>query len=161
MNAIGYPLKRRAAALLIALPLAACGNQGTGQTIGTLLGAAAGGAVGSQVGSGTGRVVAIGAGVLIGGLIGNQLGRHLDQQDRQLAGRNAQQSLEGSRSGSTSRWKNPDTGHAGTFSPQPAYHNSKGQVCREGTSTIFVEGKEEQVTSTYCRNPDGTWTAES
>lgn len=161
MIATGNTLRAGTAALLVALPLAACGNQGAGQTIGTLLGAAAGGAVGSQVGSGTGRIVAIGAGVLIGGLVGNQLGRHLDQQDRQLASGNAQRSLEGTRSGSTSKWKNPDTGHAGTFSPQPAYRNSRGQICREGTSIIIVEGKEEQVTSTYCRNPDGTWTAES
>ncbi len=161
MNRTAKSLGKAALALSLLGPLAACQNQGTGQTVGTLLGAAAGGAVGSQVGSGTGNVIAIGAGVLIGGLIGNQLGRHLDEQDRQMASTTAQQSLERNRSGASSTWKNPDNGHAGTFAPQPAYRNSKSQICRQGTSTVYVEGQQEQVTNTYCRGPDGTWTLES
>lgn len=142
---------------VVAVSLTACQGSGPKETAGTLLGAAAGGAIGSQIGSGAGRAVAIGVGVLAGGLLGQQIGRRLDQQDRELAARNAQQALEQNRSGTTSTWRNPDTGHSGNFTPQPAYQNTQGQTCREGTSTVFIEGKEETVTNTFCRQPDGTW----
>ncbi|MGE5145358.1 MAG: glycine zipper 2TM domain-containing protein [Candidatus Eiseniibacteriota bacterium] len=145
----------------LSLGLAACQNSGTKETIGTLGGAAAGGAIGSQIGQGSGRAIAIGVGVLLGGLVGNQVGRYLDQQDRQLAVQNANYSLENGRSGQSSEWRNPDNGHYGTFTPQRPYDNSRGQVCREGSSTVNIDGRQETVVNRYCRNPDGTWSLES
>ena len=145
----------------LSLGLAACQNSGTKETVGTLGGAAAGGAIGSQIGQGSGRAVAIGVGVLLGGLVGNQVGRHLDQQDKQLAVQNANYALENGRSGNASDWRNPDNGHYGTFTPQPPYDNNRGQVCREGSSTVVIDGRNETVVNRYCRNPDGTWTLAS
>ena len=145
---------------VVAIALAACDGGRDKQFAGTLVGAAAGGAIGSQIGSGSGRAVAIGTGVLIGGLVGNQVGRHLDDQDRELAARNAQYSLNSSRSGASSSWRNPDTGHSGTFTPAPAYQGRQGQWCREGTHSVWVDGREEMATATYCRDGDGYWRAE-
>jgi len=142
----------------LSLGLAACQQSGTKETIGTLGGAAAGGAIGSQIGQGSGRAVAIGVGVLLGGLVGNQVGRHLDQQDRQLAVQNAGYALENNRSGYASEWRNPDNGHAGSFTPRQPYEGNRGQVCREGSSTVTIDGRSETVVNRYCRNPDGTWT---
>lgn len=141
----------------LSLGLAACQQSGTKETIGTLGGAAAGGAIGSQIGQGSGRAIAIGVGVLLGGLVGNQVGRYLDQQDRELAVQNANYALENNRSGSASEWRNPDNGHYGTFTPRQPYENSRGQVCREGSSTVVIDGRSETVVNRYCRNPDGTW----
>jgi len=142
----------------LSLGLAACEQSGTKETIGTLGGAAAGGAIGSQIGQGSGRAVAIGVGVLLGGLVGNQVGRYLDEQDKQLAVRNANYALENNRSGYSSEWRNPDNGHYGNFTPEAPYNNNRGQVCREGSSTVVIDGRNETVVNRYCRNPDGTWT---
>jgi len=142
----------------LSLGLAACQQSGTKETLGTLGGAAAGGAIGSQIGQGSGRAIAIGVGVLLGGLVGNQVGRYLDQQDRELAVQNASYALENNRSGYASEWRNPDTGHYGTFTPRQPYQNNRGQVCREGSSTVTIDGRSETVVNNYCRNPDGTWT---
>jgi surface antigen len=144
----------------LSLGLAACQNSGTKETIGTLGGAAAGGAIGSQIGQGSGRAIAIGVGVLLGGLVGNQVGRYLDDRDRELAVQNASYALENNRSGYSSEWRNPDNGHSGTFTPQAPYDN-RGQVCREGSSTVVIDGRNETTVNRYCRNPDGTWTLAS
>ncbi|MDJ0893743.1 MAG: glycine zipper 2TM domain-containing protein [Alphaproteobacteria bacterium] len=146
---------------VLALSMTACAQGREKEGAGTLLGAAAGGAIGSQIGSGSGRAIAIGTGVLLGGLLGNQIGKRLDEQDRQLAAQNAQQSLSYNRSGTSSTWRNPDTGHQGTFTPQPAYQNSQGQWCREGSHTVTIDGRQETVTNVYCRGDDGVWQAAS
>lgn len=147
---------------VLAVALAACSNTGNGEKEmgGTLVGAGLGGLAGSQIGGGTGRLVATGAGVLLGGLLGNQVGRYLDQQDRQLAVQNANYALENNRSGYASEWRNPDNGHSGTFTPQAPYDN-RGQVCREGSSTVVIDGRNETTVNRYCRNPDGTWSLAS
>lgn len=142
---------------LVAVALSACGTGRDKEYGGTLLGAAAGGAIGSQIGSGSGNAIAIGTGVLLGGLLGNQIGKHLDEQDRQLATQNTQHSLNYNRSGTSSTWRNPDTGHHGAFTPQPAYQNGQGQWCREGTQTVWIDGQQQTVTNTYCRADDGSW----
>lgn len=150
-------MKLTACAAALVLGLTACQGLGGGkETVGTLAGAAAGGAIGSQIGQGSGRAIAIGVGVLLGGLVGNQVGRHLDSQDRQYAAENAYYALENSRSGSASEWRNPDSGHYGTFTPRTPY-NDRGRVCRQGSSTVWIDGRNETVVSNYCRNPDGTW----
>jgi len=150
-------MKKAVGVVVVAATVSLTACQGRGNEVGgTLLGAAAGGAVGSQIGSGSGRAVAIGVGVLVGGLVGNQIGRHLDEQERRMAARNAQQSLEYGRSGTTSNWNNPD-GARGNFTPQTAYRDNYGRTCREGTSTVVIDGQHETVRSTFCRRPDGTW----
>ena len=110
---------------------------GGGEVVGTLVGAALGGLIGSQIGGGTGNKVAIGAGVLAGGFLGNKIGKSLDCQDQQYHYDTTQSALEKDKTGETSTWTNPDTGHSGDITPTRTY-TLEGQPCRDFTQTIFV-----------------------
>jgi surface antigen len=68
-----------------------------------------------------------------------------------------QQSLETAPSGTTTSWRNPDSGNYGTITPQPAYQSSGGGYCREFQQTVTVGGRQESAYGTACRQPDGTW----
>lgn len=142
---------------VVALGVMACSDQGPKETFGTLGGAALGGLVGSQIGSGTGQLAAVGAGVLLGGLIGGEIGRSLDRQDRAIMQRTTHHALETEPSGTTSTWHNPDSGHSGTVTPQPAYQDSSGRYCREFQQSVVISGERQQAYGTACRQPDGTW----
>lgn len=128
-----------------------------GEVVGTLLGAALGGLIGSQIGGGTGNKVAIGAGVLAGGLIGNKIGRRMDCRDRDYHYDTTQSALEYKPTGSSAAWVNPDSGHSGAVTPINTYIAADGTPCREFTQTINVDGQNEQINATACRQPDGTW----
>jgi len=130
---------------------------GGGEIIGTLAGAALGGLVGSQFGGGTGNKIAIGAGVVAGGFLGNRIGKSLDCQDQQYHYDTTQDALETQKTGQTSSWVNPDTGHSGEITPTKTYTSADGVPCREFTQTIYVEGEYEQIEGTACRQLDGTW----
>lgn len=130
---------------------------GGNQVVGTLLGAALGGLIGSQIGSGSGNKVAIGAGVLAGGLIGNKVGDSLDCRDREYHNSTAQSSFETQRTGTTSSWVNPDSGHGGSVTPVQTYQRNDGVYCRDFEQTITVDGETELAGGTACRQPDGTW----
>jgi surface antigen len=123
-------------------------------TVGGLGGAAAGGLLGAAVDGGTKGII---AGVLIGGLLGGAVGNVLDQRDREMALRTAQLSLETAPTGVTSNWVNPDTGHAGSFTPVNTYQTASGQYCREYQQTVTVGGEQQQGYGTACRMPDGSW----
>ena len=144
------------ASLIVAfsVPLSSC----TKEESGTLLGAIGGAAVGSAIGGhGTGRVVAIAGGTLAGAYIGKEAGKSLDRADRQAMQRQTQYALESSPSGTATSWQNPDSGHSGTITPQPAYTNKANQYCREYQQTVSVGGKTETAYGTACRQADGTW----
>jgi surface antigen len=128
-----------------------------GEVVGTLLGAAVGGLIGSQIGDGTGNKIAIGAGVLAGGLLGNRLGANLNCQDQRYHADTAQNAFETQRTGATSTWVNPDTGHAGSVTPTKTYQTGDGTNCRDFTQTLDVGGRQETGHGTACRQPDGTW----
>lgn len=146
------------AALLLTVALSACqsSQDAPKQTVGTLLGAGVGALVGSQVGSGKGKMVAMVVGTLGGAFLGSEIGKSLDSADRLMMEKNAQKSLEYSKAGTATAWKNPDSGNSGTFKPTRTYA-SAGETCREYESTIYVDGKEETATGTACRQADGTW----
>ena len=132
------------------------GETGGGELFGTLIGAAVGGLVGSQIGGGTGNKVAIGAGVLAGGFLGNKVGKSLDCQDQQYHYDTTQSALETQKVGQSSTWTNPDTGHSGNITPTRTY-TSEGQPCRDYTQTIYIDGEDEEVIGTACRQEDGSW----
>jgi len=140
------------AALLLSGCASAQNNPKT--TIGALGGAAAGGLIGSAAGGGG---AGIAAGVILGGLLGGAVGNALDQRDKDLAMKQAQLSLENAQSGQSSGWRNPDTGHSGTFTPTRTYQTPSGQYCREYQQEIIVGGERQQSHGTACRMPDGTW----
>jgi surface antigen len=150
-------LKSLALATALVMALGACQNTGPKEGAGTVLGGVAGGLLGSQVGSGSGQLVAVGAGALLGALLGSQVGKSLDNADRAAMSQTTQQSLETAPSGTTTSWRNPDSGNYGTITPQPAYQSSGGGYCREFQQTVTVGGRQESAYGTACRQPDGTW----
>ena len=132
-------------------------SSGSGEIIGTLAGAAIGGLVGSQFGGGTGNKIAIGAGVVAGGFLGNKIGKELSCKDQEYHYDTTQNALEHQKTGQSSNWTNPDTGHSGEITPTRTYTSTDGAPCRDFNQTIYVDGKYEQVEGTACRQPDGTW----
>lgn len=150
------PLNRFASglALLTALSLGTVGcSQNPNQDAGVLLGAAAGGLLGSTVGRGSGRAVATMAGALAGAFIGNNIGRKMDELDRVQASH----ALERSPTGSAVSWANPDSGARYEMTPTRTYQSSAGDPCRDFTTRAWIEGKEEVVHGTACRDGQGTW----
>jgi len=140
--------------VVLAFALVACGETvGPKAVGGSAAGAAAGGLIGAAAGGGTTGII---GGVLLGGLLGGALGDKLDQNDRELAARNAQRTFEHGRTGETNTWRNPDTGHHGTITPVRTYETSQG-YCREFTQTIYVNGQAEEGYGTACRQEDGSW----
>ena len=139
--------------------LAECRTEGTSgeEVMGTLLGAALGGLVGSQIGGGTGNKVAIAAGVLAGGYVGNRIGNKLSCKDQEYHYDTTQSTLEYKPTGGTAAWVNPDSGHSGSVTPTRTYISSAGTPCREFVQTITVDGQQERINATACRQPDGSW----
>lgn len=151
-------MKKFVSVVAVALLVAACaGNQGTKQTGGTLLGAGLGALAGSQIGSGRGQLVAVAVGALGGAFLGSEVGKSLDKADRAAMANTTHRALETAPSGQTVTWNNPDTGHSGAVTPEPAVQTESGQFCREYTQTINVGGKTEEAYGKACRQPDGTW----
>lgn len=155
-------MKKLMAALLcttLILPACANTNQSMGQkeTLGGLGGAVLGGLLGSRIGSGEGQLWATGAGVLLGAVLGSQVGRSMDLADRGMMERTTQASLEHTRTGATSAWTNPDSGHRGTVTPTRTYQRADGTYCREYSQTVNIDGQLQKATGTACRQPDGTW----
>ena len=143
---------------LAALALAGCSETvGQKQGLGTLLGAVAGGVAGAQVGKGRGKLVATGVGAALGALIGSEVGKSLDRADRLAMQHATQNTLETAPSGSTSTWRNPDSGNSGTVTPTQTYQRSDGAYCREFTQTVTVGGRTQEAYGTACRQPDGSW----
>lgn len=132
-------------------------DTGGGEIAGTLLGAALGGLVGSQIGGGSGKKFAIAGGVLAGGFLGNNIGKKLDCADQDYHYDTTQSALEYKKTGGSAAWSNPDSGHAGSVTPTKTYIASDGTPCREFTQTIYVDGQQETVTDTACRQSDGIW----
>lgn len=138
--------------------LASCANgPGPKQSVGTAGGAVLGGLAGSQIGGGSGRLWATGAGAVLGALVGSEIGKSLDRADRLYMAQTTEATLEHSRTGATSTWENPDTGHYGTVTPTETYQRPSGRYCREFQQTVTIGGRSERAYGTACRQPDGSW----
>ena len=127
------------------------------QTLGSILGAGVGGLLGAQFGEGKGQLAAVAIGALAGTYFGNEIGQSLDRADKMYMDRNAEKSLEMSKSGTTTTWSNPDSGNSGSFKPTSVFKSTSGKNCRDFETTIYVEGKSETATGRACRENDGTW----
>ncbi len=137
---------------LTAAVLAACETQPTKEQVGAVTGAVVGGVLGAQVGEGRGRTAAIIAGTLAGAYLGSRIGKSMDEKDRKKVA----QSLETAPTGSTTSWRNPDTGSTYTVTPTRTYTAAPGP-CRDFTTRAVIDGREEVVNGTACRQPDGSW----
>ena len=129
------------------------------QTLGTIGGAGIGALIGSQVGGGKGQLAAVAIGTLAGAWAGSEVGNSpfssLDKADKLYAQRTAQNSLEYNKTSQSSSWRNPDSGHSGTFTPTRTYHTAGGANCREFETTIRGRTRREAA-SEACRQPDGS-----
>jgi surface antigen len=149
--------KSLVAAALAALVLVGCDTgMGTKQTVGALGGAVGGGLLGSQFGSGSGQLIMTGVGTILGAWVGSEIGRSLDNADAAAAHAASQKAFETAPTGSTTTWRNPDSGNYGTITPTNTYQQN-GSYCREYTQTIYVQGRAETARGTACRNGDGSW----
>ena len=108
-------------------------------------------------GGGTGNKIAIGAGVLAGGYFGNKVCKAMNCADQEKHYTTTQNALESQKTGQTSTWVNPDTGHKGEVTPTRTFQSSEGMPCREFTQTIYVDGSHEEVNGKACRSPEGQW----
>ena len=129
----------------------------TNQDAGTVTGAVVGGIIGNQFGSGGGRVAATLAGAVVGGIVGNEIGRKLDDRDRQLAREAEYDAWERGPPRQPVRWRNPNNGRYGEVVAED-YYDRGGYRCRNFVHRVFIEGREQVMRGTACRNPDGTWT---
>ncbi len=140
-------------AVLISLTLL-MGCQPTKRDTGAVIGGIAGGILGKQVGGGSGRTIAIITGTLLGAYAGSVIGQQMDENDRYRT----HQALEAVPTRQHSRWKNPDTGTEYTVTPTRTYRTPSGP-CRDYTTEAIIDGRQEIVYGTACRQPDGTWQA--
>ena len=144
----------RAVSFCCVVAVAGCTNYGRQEQTGMVIGGALGGLLGSQV-SGKHddwRTAAIVAGTMAGAAIGGSVGQTMDEVDRT----NTAQSLEAVRTGVPSTWQNPDTGNQYSVTPTRTTITSAGP-CRDYTINAVIEGRQETVHGTACRQPDGTW----
>ncbi|HEX2138871.1 MAG TPA: RT0821/Lpp0805 family surface protein [Woeseiaceae bacterium] len=119
---------------------------------GQIIGGVAGAAAGSQVGGGSGQTVATIAGALVGAVVGERIGARMEEDDRRAAA----QVLEENRTGETSSWENPDTGHEFAVTPVDTFERA-GRPCREFEFRVETDRGSEVEERTACRNNDGTW----
>lgn len=143
------------AAAIVALPLAACGPEGSRQQSGTVIGAVAGGIIGNQFGSGKGKALATAVGIVAGGIIGSNIGRDLDEADRRAALDAEYRALEYDEE---SNWRNEESGHYGSIRPRRSYEEA-GRTCREYEHRVYIDDEPEILVGTACRQPDGSWKA--
>lgn len=148
-------------ALLAALSLGACQNNGQGpemnkENVGTLLGGIGGAVLGAQFGKGTGQLVGVAAGALAGAYLGNQIGSSLDKADK-AAMEQASHKATTAPIGQPISWRNPDSGNHGTVTPTREGTAANGDYCREFQQDVTVGSKSEKAFGTACRQPDGSW----
>jgi surface antigen len=156
-------MKKLISCIICTAIISSCAGDGNGgfsrRDATTLLGAVGGGILGSNVGKGKGRMVGAAVGALAGAAAGSWLGENLDNpKDRRYYENNTQETLERMPVGTTSEWKNPETGTRGYTTPTRTFKNNSGMYCRDFKQTIEIDGqKAYETTGTACRKNNGTW----
>jgi surface antigen len=120
--------------------------------IGAVIGGVAGGVIGSQIGKGSDRTVATIGGALAGVLIGGVIGRSMDRADHACVA----QTLEQAPAQHAVAWSNPGGGHYRVV-PLEGYEDGEERICRDYRTTATIEGRQQQLYGTACRQPDGSW----
>jgi surface antigen len=121
--------------------------------LGGLLGGTAGAAIGSTVDRGDGRAAAIVGGAIIGVLVGGAIGHYMDSVDQNCVG----QTLEHVPSGQTIAWRNDQSGEIYRVTPSDTFQTGDGRTCRRYTTEALIDGQQQQIHGTACRQPDGAW----
>jgi len=80
------------------------------------------------------------------------------RSDVELAAAAMQEALETGVRGTRIGWRNPQTGHAGSFDVGQTYINQEGAFCRHYRETItLVDGRTGTVHNRACRSEQGQW----
>lgn len=154
-----FPATAMALALVTTV-LAGCtgtGDYGPKQTVAALGGAGLGALAGASVVDGDARIVGAALGTVIGGLLGNEAGKSLDRADRTAARQAQVSALEFEPTGSSTTWRNPDSGAGGTITPVRSFKTASGTPCREFQHKAKIAGKTQYLYGTACRSDDGQW----
>ncbi len=152
MTSIRHLLTVCATAAFLAVAVSACEST-THAEEGQVIGAVLGGVLGSQIGEGRGRTAAIIVGAIAGGMIGRHIGQTMDDNDR----RRTAQAFNNNRTGESTVWTNPDTGHQYVVTPVRTYDRGTGP-CREFKLDATVDGsRDRDVYGTACLQADGSW----
>jgi len=145
--------KQFVAPLLIVPLLFACESYTpTREEFGMATGAILGGVIGHQFGGGHGKTVATIGGAALGAFVGSRVGRTMDRNDQLKTA----QALETSRDGQATTWRNAGSGQQYSVTPTRTYGASSSQ-CRDFTTVTEIEGRQEVVRGSACKQPDGTW----
>tara|TARA_R110000868_G_scaffold169102_1_gene403960 strand:- start:144 stop:602 length:459 start_codon:yes stop_codon:yes gene_type:complete len=140
--------------LLCSLALTGCQNM-SNEDAGTMTGAVAGGLIGSTIGGGTGQIMAIAAGTLAGALVGNAIGKNMDANDHARM----THALEANNVGQPAYWSNKKTGNTYKVTPVKNVTVAGNEYCREYQTVATIDGKQQKMYGTACRQPDGAWKA--
>jgi surface antigen len=81
----------------------------------------------------------------------------LTSEDTKRAERAAVVAFEGTPSGQTTIWRNPENGHWGTLTPSRTYRDAEGRYCRDFRQTVTIGGQEHQGNGSACRETGGAW----
>ncbi len=126
-------IARMLSAMVMAAALAGCGASAGRQLGGTLGSVEVANVLGSEITGGEGRYS---LGTLLSPYLGTGVDELLDAADQRLAQDVAQTGLETSPDNLATSWSNPDTGHAGTFTPLNTYTSGDGLLCENGGAII-------------------------
>ena len=135
-----------------------CQTTASNKDTGAILGMVVGGVVGSVFGSGSGQAVAVIVGAATGGIMGAMIGEKLDEADRLQAQAAANAALQVP-VGNTVEWRSEEnTSIHGTATPIKSSENSDGKECRTVRQVAFINGKEIEETTKFCRiDGSGRW----
>jgi surface antigen len=65
--------------------------------------------------------------------------------------------LETAKIGQAVTWRNPDSGAQYSVTPTRTWQEESGRYCREFETWGWIDGFEEKLRGTACREPDGAW----
>lgn len=137
---------------LVSLGLVGCSSI-SNQDIGAGTGAVLGGIAGSTVGKGHGKTAATIAGAVVGGALGGAVGKSMDDVDRLKMN----QALEANRTNQTATWTNPDNSTTYALTPTRTFTGPGGEPCRDFTTNAKVNGQNQTLYGTACRDSSGKW----
>lgn len=98
------------------------------------------------------KVVIAGDRVVIGPVMADTIGQDMDELDRVRFNR----VLETQQTGRTSKWVNPTTQNEYAVTPTRTYA-SDNKPCRAFTILATINGEQQNITGTACRQSRGIW----
>lgn len=82
---------------------------------------------------------------------------HLVEVEQQAMNDTLQYALEYKKTNQAADWVNPDTARSGVVVPVRTFFDGQGRPCREFTTSITIDGEQQQGYGTACRQSNGTW----